>query len=115
MLELIDLGKKISKDVYREVFPELETRLGACQRAVRAAGAPVVIVFEGWDAAGKGNLINRLTQALDPRGFKVHPISAPNEVERHYPWMWRFWSALPGEGQFAIFDRSWYGRVLVER
>ena len=115
MLELIDLDKKISKDVYREVFPELETRLGACQRAVRAAGVPVVIVFEGWDAAGKGNLINRLTQALDPRGFKVHPISAPNEVERHYPWMWRFWSALPAEGRFAIFDRSWYGRVLVER
>jgi len=115
MLELIDLGKKISKDAYRKVFGELESRLGACQRAVRAAGVPVVIVFEGWDAAGKGNLINRLTQALDPRGFKVHPISAPNEVERHYPWMWRFWRALPADGKFAIFDRSWYGRVLVER
>ncbi len=115
MLELVDLGKKISKESYREVFPQLETDLGAAQRAVRAAGVPVVIVFEGWDAAGKGNLINRLTQALDPRGFKVRAISAPNEVERRYPWMWRFWQALPPDGQFAIFDRSWYGRVLVER
>jgi len=115
MLELIDLGKKISKEAYREVFPELETRLGACQRAARAAGVPVVILFEGWDAAGKGRLINRLTQALDPRGFKVHPISAPNEAEQYYPWMWRFWGALPAAGKFAIFDRSWYGRVLIER
>lgn len=115
MLEWIDLGKRISKEVYGEVFPELETRLGACQRAARGAGVPVVIVFEGWDAAGKGNLINRLTQALDPRGFKVHAISAASENERHHPWMRRFWRALPGAGQFAIFDRSWYGRVLVER
>jgi len=115
MLELIDLKKKIPKAVYREVFPQLETRMGAAQRAARAAGVPVLIVFEGWDAAGKGNLINRLTQALDPRGFTVHPISAPNKVEQYYPWMWRFWRALPADGEFAIFDRSWYGRVLIER
>jgi len=115
MLELVDLNQKIPKERYREVFPELEVRLGACQRAARAAGVPVAIVFEGWDAAGKGNLINRLTQALDPRGFKVHAISAPNEIERFYPWMQRFWRVLPGDGQLAIFDRSWYGRVLVER
>ncbi|HUT90769.1 MAG TPA: hypothetical protein VMY37_14795 [Thermoguttaceae bacterium] len=115
MLELVDLKKKISKERYRDVFPELEVRLGACQRAARAAGVPVAIVFEGWDASGKGNLINRLTQALDPRGFKVHAISAPNEIERFYPWMQRFWRVLPGAGQLAIFDRSWYGRVLVAR
>jgi polyphosphate kinase 2 (PPK2 family) len=115
MLELVDLKKNISKERYREVFPELEIRLGACQRAARAAGVPVVIVFEGWDAGGKGKLINRITQVLDPRGFKVHPVCAPNEVERFYPWMRRFWRVLPGAGQFAIFDRSWYGRVLVER
>jgi len=115
MLELIDLSKRISREEYREVFPELETRLGACQRAARAADVPVVIVFEGWDAAGKGKLINRLTQALDPRGFKVHPISAPDDVEHYFPWMRRFWRALPAQGQFALFDRSWYGRVLVER
>jgi len=115
MLELVDLDKKIPKAVYREVFPEMQIRLGQCQRAARTAGVPVIVVFEGWDAAGKGTLINRLTQALDPRGFKVHPISAPNEPERLRPWMWRFWQCLPAAGSFAIFDRSWYGRVLTER
>lgn len=115
MLELIDLDKKLSKEAYKRVFDELEDRLGACQRAARAAGVPVVIVFEGWDAAGKGTVINRLTQALDPRGFKVHPISAPTDNEEHRPWMWRFWQKLPPAGKIAVFDRSWYGRVLFER
>jgi polyphosphate:AMP phosphotransferase len=115
MLELVDLKRKLSKSAYREAFPPLEIRLGECQRAARRAGVPVVIVFEGWDAAGKGTLINRLTQALDPRGFKVHPINAPDEGERLHPWMRRFWKALPAAGSFAIFDRSWYGRVLVGR
>ncbi len=72
--------------------------MGECQRAAREAGVPVVIVFEGWDAAGKGTVINRLTQALDPRGFKVNPISAPNEEQRLRPWMWRFWKDLPPAG-----------------
>ncbi len=115
MLELINLDKKVAKPAYREAFPEMESQLGACQRAARAAGVPVVIVFDGWDAAGKGTLINRLTQALDPRGFKVHPISAPDANQRHHPWLWRFWTALPAAGSFAVFDRSWYGRVLLER
>ncbi|MEE8450647.1 MAG: hypothetical protein V3R99_02000 [Thermoguttaceae bacterium] len=115
MLELIDLDKKLSKEAYKRVFDELEDRLGECQRAARAAGVPVVIVFEGWDAAGKGTVINRLTQALDPRGFKVHPISAPTDDEEYRPWMWRFWQKLPPADKIAIFDRSWYGRVLFER
>ena len=115
MLELVDLDRTISREDYEQVFDELEIRLGECQRAARVAGVPVVIVFEGWDAAGKGMLINRLTQALDPRGFKVHAISQPNEEERLRPWLWRFWTALPKRGSIAIFDRSWYGRVLVER
>ncbi|MBN2583722.1 MAG: phosphate--AMP phosphotransferase [Planctomycetes bacterium] len=115
MLELIDAARRTSKEQYQKAFPDLEIRLGQCQRAAQAAGVPVVIVFEGWDAAGKGTMINRLTQGMDPRGFKVHPISAPNETERYYPWMWRFWKALPTAGTFAIFDRSWYGHVLVER
>jgi len=115
MLELVDLKKRISKDAYQQTFPKLAISLGECQRSARKAGVPVVVVFEGWDAAGKGTIINRLTQALDPRGFKVHPISAPNEAERLRPWMWRFWTALPAAGRFAFFDRSWYGRVLVER
>jgi len=115
MLELVDLDKKISKEAYRQVFPDLEIRLGELQRAARQAGAPVIVIFEGWDAAGKGTIINRLTQALDPRGFRVLPINAPNQPERLHPWMWRFWRCLPAAGSFAIFDRSWYGRVLIER
>ena len=89
--------------------------MGECQRAARACGVPVVIVFEGWDAAGKGTIINRLAQVLDPRGFKVQPILAPDQNESLHPWMWRFWKTLPKAGTFAIYDRSWYGRVLVER
>lgn len=115
MLELVDLEKQIARDIYQDVFPDMEVQLGECQRAARAANVPVVIIFEGWDAAGKGTLINRLTQTLDPRGFKVHPISAPNEPEQRHPWMWRYWDDLPANGEFAIFDRSWYGRVLFER
>lgn len=115
MLELVDLEKSVDKAEYREVFRELERRLGALQRAAREARVPVAIVFEGWDAAGKGTLINRLTQALDPRGFKVHAINAPSETERFYPWLWRFWRRTPAAGAVAIYDRSWYGRVLVER
>jgi polyphosphate kinase 2 (PPK2 family) len=115
VLELVDLDRRIPKETYQQVFPALQIRLGECQRAARAAGVPVLVVFEGWDAAGKGTLINHLTQALDPRGFAVHPINAPDQAEQLRPWMWRFWTALPAAGDFAIFDRSWYGRVLLER
>ena len=90
MLELIDLDQKISKEDYDGQFPLLERELVECQRMARTAGVPVIVVFEGWDSSGKGTVINRLTQAIDPRGFKVHPIKAPNETERFHPWMWRF-------------------------
>jgi polyphosphate kinase 2 (PPK2 family) len=76
---------------------------------------PSMIVFEGWDAAGKGTSINLLTSRLDPRGFKLYPIQAPRTFETHLPWLWRFWLKIPNYGEMAIFDRSWYGRVLVER
>lgn len=115
MLEFIDPDKNLSKEVYQQVFPDLEERLARLQREARASGVPVVVVFEGWDAAGKGTIINRLTRSLDPRGFKVHPIGPPDDVERHFPWMHRFWKLLPAAGSMGIFDRSWYGRVLVER
>lgn len=114
MLELIDLNRRLPKEIYNDVFPKLEVRLGECQRAAKEAGVPVILVFEGWDAAGKGTVINRLTQAMDPRGFCVYPIKPPNETERFYPWLWRFWNKLPAAGQTAIFDRSWYMRVLDE-
>ena len=114
MLELIDLDQEISKEDYDKQFPLLERELGECQRLARAAGVPVIVVFEGWDASGKGTVINRLTQAIDPRGFKVHSILPPNETERFHPWMWRFWNKLPAAGDWAIFDRSWYRRVLED-
>jgi polyphosphate kinase 2 (PPK2 family) len=76
---------------------------------------PVVIVFEGWDAAGKGGVIKRITEKLDPRGFVVYPISAPHGEDKSKHYLYRFWRRLPERGSIAIFDRSWYGRVLVER
>jgi polyphosphate kinase 2 (PPK2 family) len=72
-------------------------------------------LFEGWDAAGKGTSIQKLTSPLDPRGYKLYPIRAARTYEKKRPWLWRFWLKLPARGEWAIFDRSWYGRVLVER
>jgi polyphosphate kinase 2 (PPK2 family) len=76
---------------------------------------PVIIVFEGWDAAGKGGAIRRVTEKLDPRGYVVYPIAAPKGDDATHHYLWRFWRRLPEAGQIAIFDRSWYGRVMVER
>ncbi len=76
---------------------------------------PVIIVFEGWDAAGKGGAIRRITEKIDPRGYVVYPIAAPKGDDATHHYMWRFWNRLPETGQIAIFDRSWYGRVIVER
>jgi AMP-polyphosphate phosphotransferase len=76
---------------------------------------PVCIIFEGWDAAGKGGAIKRLTEKLDPRGFTVVPVKAPEGAEKTHHYLWRFWGKIPKQGKIAIFDRSWYGRVLVER
>jgi polyphosphate kinase 2 (PPK2 family) len=115
MLEKIDLSKSISKEEYKSLRPELRDHLYAVQKASWDANVPVVILFEGWDAAGKGTSIQNLTARLDPRGFKLYPIRAARTYEKKRPWLWRFWLKLPGRGEWAIFDRSWYGRVLVER
>lgn len=80
-----------------------------------ALGANVVIAYEGWDAAGKGGNIKRLTEALDPRGYEVHPIASPEPYAKARHYLWRFWTRLPKDGHIAIFDRTWYGRVMVER
>ncbi len=115
MLEKVDLTKSLSKQEYKERFPYLRNRLYDLQKACWDANVPSVILFEGWDAAGKGTSINLLTQRLDPRGFKLYAIQEARTFEKHMPWLWRFWLKLPNYGEMGIFDRSWYGRVLVER
>ena len=115
MLEKIDLTKKILKEEYKSINSQLQIKLGELQRDVREQKIPTIIVFEGWDAAGKGTMINKLILTLDPRGFTVHPINPPNIEEKYRPFLWRFWTKTPGKGRIAVFDRSWYGRVLVER
>ena len=75
----------------------------------------MLVLFEGWDAAGKGGAIKRLVRNFDPRGYEVTPISAPNDTERDHHYLWRFWQAIPSAGRIGVFDRTWYGRVLVER
>ena len=115
MLEKIDLSKKMDKDTYKQVIGEQSERLGLLQRELRTAGIPVMIVFEGMGAAGKGTQINRLIQAMDPRGFGVFANSKATEEEQLRPFLWRFWTKTPADGRIAIFDRSWYRQVTIER
>jgi polyphosphate kinase 2 (PPK2 family) len=115
MLEQVDLTQKLSRTEYKSVIGEMRLKLGDLQRQAKDTKIPIIVVFEGWDAAGKGTLINQLMQALDPRGFNVYPTNPPTKEERLRPFLWRFWCKTPEKGRIAIFDRSWYGRVLVER
>jgi len=115
MLDKIDLSKNIDKVTFKRIMPALSNRLYEVQKASWDAHIPIVILFEGWDAAGKGTSIQKLTQPLDPRGYKLYPIRAARTYEKKRPWLWRFWLKLPARGEWAIFDRSWYGRVMVER
>ena len=115
MLEKVDLTKKLSKEEYKEKMPHLEAELGRLQRECKALGIPIMIVFEGFGASGKGFQIGRLIQSMDPRGFEVHPIKNETEEERMHPFMWRFWTKTPARGRIAIYDGSWYRRVLIDR
>jgi len=115
ILDNINLGKTLSEEDYRRRLDECQERIRDLEHEIYARRIPVVIAFEGWDAAGKGGCIKRLTQNLDPRGYEVVPIAAPNDVERAHHYLWRFWNQLPKAGHITIFDRTWYGRVLVER
>ena len=115
MLEKIDLSRKIGKAEYKKAKDAMAIRLAALQRRATELGIPVIIVFEGWNAAGKGTLINELILPLDPRGFDVHSALPPNEEEALRPFLWRFWVRTPAGGRQAIFDRSWYRRVLTDR
>ncbi|XBX03301.1 polyphosphate:AMP phosphotransferase [Enterocloster clostridioformis] len=115
MLEKIDLSKKVDKKTYRRVMDEAEEKLGLLQRECKDAGIPVILVFEGMGAAGKGVQINRLIQALDPRGFDVYACDRPTEDEQMRPFLWRYWTKTPAKGGIAVFDRSWYRSVQVDR
>ena len=115
MLENLDPSKKLRRKEWDERREPLYRRLKTLQAAACRAGMPVIVLFEGWDVAGKGPCIAALTQALDPRGFKAWPIRAAQAHELDFPWLWRFWMKLPARGEIAIFDRSWYRRPLTER
>ncbi len=113
MLEKIDLSLALSKDEYRGCMPDLQARLFDLQRRCWEADVGVVIVFEGWEAAGRGSVIRKLTSKLEPRAFEINAIRGRRTHEQPLPWLYRFWVALPNYGRFAIFARSWNRRVLV--
>ena len=115
ILQTLDMDKRVPKKKYDDELELLQGRLNLLSRHKDFNKLSVVILFEGNDAAGKGGSIRRVTQALDARNYRIIPIAAPSEEERAQPYLWRFWRHLPRRGRFAIFDRSWYGRVLVER
>ncbi|MDO5126343.1 MAG: polyphosphate:AMP phosphotransferase [Eubacteriales bacterium] len=100
---------------YKAELNVLQKRLGELHNRLYRKKVPVVVAYEGWDAAGKGGNIKRITGALDPRGYEVHPIASPEPHEKARHYLWRFWTRLPKTGHIAIFDRTWYGRVMVER
>ena len=115
LLSEIPLDKTIEDDEYKKELKQLRQRLGELHNRLYRKKVPVIIAYEGWDAAGKGGNIKRITSALDPRGYEVHPIASPEPHEKARHYLWRFWTRLPKTGHIAIFDRTWYGRVMVER
>lgn len=115
ILDTLDLTLALDKGAYEDALVTLQARLAKAVRRKRFQRHAAVAVFEGYDAAGKGGAIRRVTMALDPRRFAVVPVGAPNDEERGHPYLWRFWRHVPSSGRLTLFDRSWYGRVLVER
>jgi AMP-polyphosphate phosphotransferase len=115
MLETIDLTRKLDRKRYLQELTRRQIQLRKLGYQVYLQKRPVIILFEGWDAAGKGGAIKRITGMLDPRGYVVYPISAPHGEDKTRHYLYLFWRRLPEPGQIAIFDRSWYGRVLMER
>ncbi|HJR60373.1 MAG TPA: polyphosphate:AMP phosphotransferase [Vicinamibacterales bacterium] len=115
ILTSLDMSQAISKKAFTAALEKYQGRLNLLHRKANDKGLSTILVFEGWDAAGKGGAIRRLTAALDARSYQVIPIAAPTDEERAHHYLWRFWRHLPRAGRLTIFDRSWYGRVLVER
>ena len=115
MLETVDLSLSLDRKTYVAELTRRQIQLRELGYQVYVQKRPVVILYEGWDASGKGGSIKRLTEKIDPRGYVVYPISAPEGEDKTHHYLYRFWRRLPERGQIAIFDRTWYGRVMVER
>ena len=115
VLDGVDLGRTVDRDTYKAELNQLQARLHTLAQEARQRGMSTVLAFEGWDAGGKGGAIRRITQALESGEYRVIPTAAPTQEERNYHYLWRFWRDLPRAGRFVIYDRTWYGRVLVER
>ena len=114
-LNSVDLSLSYTKEEYKEKLEKLQNRIQELHGELYQRRIPVILGFEGWDAGGKGGAIKRLTEKMDPRGYQVNPTAAPNDIERAHHYLWRFWNTVPKKGHIAIFDRTWYGRVMVER
>jgi AMP-polyphosphate phosphotransferase len=115
MLETLNLKKSLSKTAYAHQMPDLQERMRRLQYRLQDAKIPVIICLEGWNCAGKGRVIKKLMEKLDPRLFRVHPGTPPTPLEQRYHFLWRYQVELPNDGEISLFDHSWYGRVLVER
>lgn len=115
VLETVDLTRKLSPRAYAKRLAREQLRLRDLHFRMYERQLPALALFEGWDAAGKGGAIKRVTETLEPRGFTVSSFSAPRGEEKVHHYLWRFWRAMPRRGHLGIFDRSYYGRVLVER
>ena len=114
-LKDVDLSPSIDDEKYKKELKRLQNRLSELHNVIYRKKIPVILCYEGWDAAGKGGNIRRVAYPLDPRGFDVHPIASPEPHELNRQFLWRFWTRLPRTGHICIFDRTWYGRVMVER
>ncbi|MGM9677361.1 MAG: polyphosphate:AMP phosphotransferase, partial [Butyricicoccus sp.] len=114
-LEDVPLYRRLEDSAYRDMLRKEQKKLSKLHNIIYREKIPVVIAYEGWDAAGKGGNIKRLTAALDPRGYEVVPIASPTPIDKAHQHLWRFWQNLPESGHITVFDRTWYGRVMVER
>jgi len=115
ILDRVDLSQELEKDEYAKRLKQAQVKLRKLMFECYDYRVPVIAVFEGWDAGGKGGVIKRLVTNLDPRSYDVNAVAAPTDEELRHHYLWRFWKGLPKAGHLGIFDRSWYGRVLVER
>lgn len=115
VLNKIDLSKIMQREDYEKDLKKYQKRIREIEYEIYSRRIPVIIAYEGWDAAGKGGNIKRMVENCDPRGYGVIPVGSPNDEEKNHHYLWRFWNKIPKAGHIAIFDRTWYGRVLVER